>query len=1016
MPLLNKKRVPATLNISLNPKRQSKEVWYLRSTNEVFKDYESYINKLTLYHQAIWECERTGRTNLTYEQALESEKNEHERAEYHFSEVLRKSILNKVQFRTYVARILDIVPVQVLSDANINYAANSNSENQNDGGVNVPRQANGRLRFPDAFLLPTPQYLENTPSDAAPTNNEREEFITEYRYKVQLLDEDGRPLEKLTRIVEGPTFIRDGQLFNRYNVQCFIRDCCYRENYIFSPWLIKPSTANMYGIETALPPYLEKFQNQVFDIPSKRRRIANSHKTADEKEAEKQARREETLLQKAKMKEERDRLRIEKKKQAAVKYPVEDLDLPIYRKDPNNNWTLIDMSPQKYVSKDGIIPYPTGGRTERPIPHYSSPIPAELFDTFISTWAFLTVFAEPLKLTAYSVDEFEKALFHQSHQPKATVLVEYNACLLNVIIKERKDNTFNEIINGDAVENYLDSLEKSDDESDEENDGNAKQRSSKLKPESSLLPKVERGWRDKDHLRFAQKWDNKELRANYERRGWETTLIGCINDIATPELLPNIDELLCHLNPRLNSSAADREKQYPTLTVKQKLEILEFLVNVVNESTVIKNYMDYCQDQLTEFRKYKVELNKESKALAARRIEMDRRDKAEKSEEDDNNENEEGGSASENSDNSNEDSEMESDSSGTRVTNRKRKQMSRQEKLKQKQREREEKETQRKKQYAEQRQIAKVKNQEHRTRMNERRKLEEDERTIKRKEDHLEKNMRRYMTLRIRPLGKDRFNNRYIYLDNVGVSNTYGTGRLYVSSPTDIDIQMMMERDFDTANFGDRAWGYGGGRWFIIKLMQEQGFAEESEWLDKRMSELSMPHSSDYRGWWKYYSEPEEIEQLLSWLNPKGFREQKLKTELLKQQPNIIESFKKRAAALVKEENSPEEPATLPKRSTRAKSSAAKINKEHAGYLKEADTQQKRIDKLISEDKDEADIRKQAKVLEETLNMIPDVKKRLADAQQDLENCVNNSENPNADELKEANDVLSNLKSSHLNK
>ncbi|KAI8639433.1 hypothetical protein BD408DRAFT_392367 [Parasitella parasitica] len=935
MPLLNKKRVPATLNISLNPKRQSKEVWYL---------------------QAIWECERTGRTNLTYEQALESEKNEHDRAEYLFPEVLRKSILNKVQFQTlhiddlvdqiysyfcnhfvigevlrchlsnydYIARILDIVPVQVLSNANINYAANSNSENQNDD-ANVPRQANGRLRFPDAFLHPAPQHFNSTPPDAVPATSEREEFVTEYRYEVQLLDEDGRPLEKLTRIVEGPTFIRDGQLFNRYNVQCFIRDCCYRENYVYSPWLIKPSTATMYGIETALPPYLEKFQNQVFDIPSKRRKIANSYKTPDEKEAEKQARREETLLQKAKMKEERDRLRIERKKQAAVKYPVEDLDLPIYRKDPNNNWALIDMSPQRYVSRDGIIPYPTGGRSGRPIPHHDSSIPAELFDTFISTWAFLTVFAEPLKLTAYSVDEFEKALFHQTHQPKAAVLVEYNACLLNVIIKERKDNTSNEIINGDALENYLESLEKSDDESDEESDDNIKQGGSKLKPESALLPKIERGWRDKDHLRFAQKWDNKELRANYDRRGWETTLIGCINDIATPELLPNIDELLRHLNPKLNSSAADREKQYPTLAVKQKLDILEFLVNVVNESTVIKNYMDYCQDQLTEFRKHKVELNKESKALAARRIEMDKRDKTEKSgEEDDNNENEEEGSASEDSDNSNEDSEIESDSSETRLASRKRKQMSRQEKLKQKQREREEREIQRKKQYAEQRQIAKVKNQEHRTKMNERRKLEEDERTIKRKEDHLEKNMRRYMTLRIRPLGKDRFNNRYIYLDNVGVSDTYGTGRLYVSSPTDIDIQMMMERDFDTGNFTDRAWGYGGGRWFIIKLMQEQGFVEESKWLDKRMSELSMPHPSDYRGWWKYYSEPEEIEQLLTWLNPKGFREQKLKAELLKQQPNIFESFKKRAAALVKEANPQEETVTLPKRSTRVKSSAAK--------------------------------------------------------------------------------------------
>lgn len=155
--------------------------------------------------------------------------------------------------------------------------------------------------------------------------------------------------------------------------------------------------------------------------------------------------------------------------------------------------------------------------------------------------------------------------------------------------------------------------------------------------------------------------------------------------------------------------------------------------------------------------------------------------------------------------------------------------------------------------------------------------------------------MRRYMTLRIRPLGKDRFNNRYIYLDNVGVSNTYGSGRLYVSSPTDIDIQMMMERDFDTADLPERAWGYGGGHWFIIKLMQEQGFVEESKWLESRMSELSSAQPSEYRGWWKYYSEPEEIEQLLSWLNPKGFREQKLKAELIKQHPNIIESFRKRA-------------------------------------------------------------------------------------------------------------------------
>lgn len=314
------------------------------------------------------------------------------------------------------------------------------------------------------------------------------------------------------------------------------------------------------------------------------------------------------MLQKAKLKEERDRLREERKKQSAIKYPIEDLDLPIYRKDPNMNWLLTDMSPQKYDVKQQdacIIPYPSGGRSERPIPHHDSLIPPELFEHFLSIWAFLTVFAEPLKLSAYSVDEFERALFHNTHQPKATVLVEYNACLLNVIINERKEDTVNETINGEVMETYVESLEEEaeennsdkgsgDEDEEEENEDsqtNKKGTSSKLKNDSttsSVLPKVERGWRDKEHLKISQKWDNKELRANYDRRGWETTLIGCLNDVATPELIPDLDELLRHLVPKMGSSAADREKQYPTLSIKQKLDILGSLIDVVNESNVIK--------------------------------------------------------------------------------------------------------------------------------------------------------------------------------------------------------------------------------------------------------------------------------------------------------------------------------------------------------------------------------------------------------------------------------------------
>jgi hypothetical protein len=115
------------------------------------------------------------------------------------------------------------------------------------------------------------------------------------------------------------------------------------------------------------------------------------------------------------------------------------------------------------------------------------------------------------------------------------------------------------------------------------------------------------------------------------------------------------------------------------------------------------------------------------------------------------------------------------------------------------------------------------------------------------------------MTLRIRPLGKDRFYNRYIYLDHIGLSNTSGSGRLFVHSPSDIDIYEMMKRDDDDTDYPEQPWGYGGGRCFIRSLMVEQGLVKESEWLEKRIDQLASDPHSEYKGWWMYYSDPDEV-------------------------------------------------------------------------------------------------------------------------------------------------------------
>jgi bromodomain adjacent to zinc finger domain protein 1A len=52
-----------------------------------------------LYKKPIWQCESTGKSNLTYKQALESEKVQKERVQDKLPEQLQKRVLMHIQFR-----------------------------------------------------------------------------------------------------------------------------------------------------------------------------------------------------------------------------------------------------------------------------------------------------------------------------------------------------------------------------------------------------------------------------------------------------------------------------------------------------------------------------------------------------------------------------------------------------------------------------------------------------------------------------------------------------------------------------------------------------------------------------------------------------------------------------------------------------------------------------------------------------------------------------------------------------
>nr|XP_037876402.1 bromodomain adjacent to zinc finger domain protein 1A isoform X2 [Bombyx mori] len=54
--------------------RDDDEVFHCEITDEIFKDYEEYCERIILVNSMVWTCEMTGKNNLTYSEALASEK------------------------------------------------------------------------------------------------------------------------------------------------------------------------------------------------------------------------------------------------------------------------------------------------------------------------------------------------------------------------------------------------------------------------------------------------------------------------------------------------------------------------------------------------------------------------------------------------------------------------------------------------------------------------------------------------------------------------------------------------------------------------------------------------------------------------------------------------------------------------------------------------------------------------------------------------------------------------------
>ena len=135
---------------------------------------------------------------------------------------------------------------------------------------------------------------------------------------------------------------------------------------------------------------------------------------------------------------------------------------------------------------------------------------------------------------------------------------------------------------------------------------------------------------------------------------------------------------------------------------------------------------------------------------------------------------------------------------------------------------------------------------------------------------------------RLRLLGKDRFFNRYWVLEGNGLSHseirgeaTYMSARLWVQGPSVEDATFFL----GGAGVDLEEFPYGRVSAVDTSIVEEENILRERILLRKEREEGQTVLYDECQ--WGYYDDPEGVEGLIAWLNPKGVREAKLRQAIL---------------------------------------------------------------------------------------------------------------------------------------
>ncbi|CCM00943.1 uncharacterized protein FIBRA_02990 [Fibroporia radiculosa] len=884
MPTCRRKRVlltePSPELLAILKSDPNKDVYYLAQTGEIFESYDSsshpraYAARMSFYRLKQFQCEVTGKSGLDYFQAVESERHEARTMHSRFPDPLKAAVLKAVQWQVmgrldhlveaiyerfkdryypdervlvdlegekYLARVLQVVPPDVPSIA-------STSRTSPPASGSTPSSS---LSDDERSIHKIAEDLKTSVKDSIAKDDP-----AKYVYQVQVLDEEQQPgagrHEKnkskdtakwcgILLDVRCSVIGRDRLTFSKSILRRFIRDCVDRAPAVASPWTVKPTIAERYGVNTVMPEETRKgVENIKKGEIDKRKKVwedkegpptkkqkkmtaaseekAKALAAATEKR-EREAREKADKVQKAK--EENDRLAAEKKKKKPIRYPTEDLDVVIGDKEKKAGMKL-----KRPIPSCGAMPF---GRD------------TPLNDAFLMAWNFLVVYGQPLHLSPFTMDDFEQALRHSVLDPPCVLLAEIHAALIyNLrtvpfnkhsavlsLVRSKKD------VRGDiSFSVSLDQL-------------------------TGAMADV------------GNNWERAPLRHSEGRDGWEESLVGCLKDHANLGNFPKIREIFTRLlfapdstsEASLSASGTPLSSpepiplsipthpsiRYYSLSPADRVTILAFLCNLAISSKAIHAHMEWSEEQLTALRKEKIEVNRSKKQCMEEMSVLN------------------GDAKLDGATNNGTDVVMHESSDLSEIPGSEGEGESSSAARP--------KDTRRT--AAKERELARAKQASAKQALAEHRRLDEEVNKLERRLEGIEREFRKLLgSVRVKPLGKDRFYNRIWWFDGMGAASLvgsggtvqYGTGRIFIQGPSEFDIEILDRREEDVS----------------VRRKEEEG----GEGM------LGV-------GEWAVFDDLEEIDEFIAWLNPKGVRELALKNAFTKWWPHIAPGVRKRTADLV---------------------------------------------------------------------------------------------------------------------